>query len=181
METDDISNYNVTESLRDQRRVTIRAIRPDDKGLVIDGLNHVSAESLYRRFLAIRKEITVEGLKKVTEVDFVNAVALVAVFEKDGNAQIAGGGRYIRTTGQSAEVAFLVADSFHGLGIGSLLFKHLVAIARDSGITQFEADVLPSNEAMLKVFARSGIPVTRAATRDSVRVLMELTKAEDRL
>jgi len=75
-------------------------------------------------------------------------------------------------------VAFLIEDAFQGLGIASLLFKHLVAIARNSGMTQFEAEVLPSNEAMLKVFVRSGIPVTRTATRDSVHVLMELTAEE---
>ena len=178
METDDIKNYNVIESLRDQRTLTIRAIRPDDKGLVIEGLKKVSAESLYRRFLSIRKELTAEDLKKVTEVDFVNVVALVAILEKDGNEQIVGGGRYIRTSGQSAEVAFLIGDTFQGLGIGSLLFRHLVAIARDSGITQFEADVLPSNEAMLKVFSRSGIPVTRTVTRESVQVLMDLAGEE---
>jgi RimJ/RimL family protein N-acetyltransferase len=178
--TDDIRNYNVIERLRDQRMVTIRAIRPDDKGLVVEGLNNVSADSLYRRFMAIRKEITAEGLKKVTEVDFVNVVALVAALEKDGNDQIAGGGRYVRTTGQRAEVAFLVGDAFQGLGIASLLFKHLVAIARDSRITQFEAEVLPSNEAMFKVFARSGIPITRKAAGGSVHVLMELTRQEEK-
>jgi hypothetical protein len=69
---DDIQNYQVIESLRDQRKVTIRAIRPDDKGLIVDGLNTVSAESIYRRFLTTKKEITPQGLKLVTEVDFVN-------------------------------------------------------------------------------------------------------------
>ena len=176
MKTDDLSNYSMTETLRDQRTVTIRAIRPDDKGLVIEGLNNVSAESIYRRFLAVRKELTAEGLKKVTEVDFMNVVALVAVVENDGNDQIVGGGRYIRTTEQKAEVAFLIGDAFQGLGIASLLFKHLLTIARASGITQFEADVLPSNEAMFRVFARSGIPLTRTATRDSVHLLMELSR-----
>jgi RimJ/RimL family protein N-acetyltransferase len=175
MGTNDIRNYHVTERLRDQRQVTIRAVRPDDKGLIIDGLNKVSAESIYRRFLMTKKQITPQGLKLATEVDFVDVVALVAVLEKDGSAQIAGGGRYLRTTGQRAEVAFLIGDPFQGLGIASRLFKHLVAIARDSGITQFEAEVLRSNEAMIRVFARSGIPMTKTATRDSVHVLMELT------
>ena len=180
VEMNDIKNYHVAERLRDQRTVTIRAIRPDDKGLIIDGLHRVSAESIYRRFLMMRKEITPQELKQATEVDFVNVVALVAFLEEDGNEQIVGGGRYIRTvpsgTGQRAEVAFLIGDEFQGLGIASLIFKHLVAIARHSGITQFEAEVLPSNEAMLKVFARSGIPVTRTVTRDTIHVLMELTE-----
>ena len=175
MGTHDIKNYNVTETVRDQRTVTIRAIRPDDKGHIIDGVNTVSAESIYRRFLTAKKEITPQELKQATEVDFVNVVALVAVLEKDGNEQIAGGGRYFRMTGQRAEVAFLVGDSFQGLGIASLIFKHLVAIARHSGITQFEAEVLPSNEGMVKIFARSGFPLTRTGTRDTIHVLMELT------
>jgi hypothetical protein len=51
---DDIQNYQVIKRLKDQRTVTIRAIRPDDKGLIVDALNTVSAESIYRRFLGVK-------------------------------------------------------------------------------------------------------------------------------
>jgi GNAT superfamily N-acetyltransferase len=183
MNRDDIAAYSVTERLRDERSLTIRAIRPDDKGLVIEGLREVSADSIYRRLFTTKKEITADGLKQVTEVDFVNVAALVALLEKDGHDHIAGGGRYILSgtsgAGQKAEVAFLVIDVFQGFGIASRIFRHLIAIARESGIAQFEAEVLPTNEAMLKVFTRSGIPITRTATRDSVHVLMELTKGKE--
>jgi RimJ/RimL family protein N-acetyltransferase len=182
MAMNDIEHHEVIESLRDRRPVTIRAIRPDDKGLVVEALKQVGAESLYRRLFTAKKEFTAGDLKNITEVDFVNVVALVAVLKEDGNDQIAGGGRYIRTgppgTGQKAEVAFLVGDAFQGLGIASRLFTHLVTIARRAGITRFEADVLPSNEAMLKVFARGGFPITRTATHDSVHVSIELSTEE---
>ncbi len=116
----------------------------------------------------------------MTEVDFENVVALVAVMNEEAQDRIVGGGRYIRTGEAGAalksEVAFLIDDAHQGLGIGSRIFKHLVIIARASGITQFEAEVLPSNEGMLRVFARSGIPFTRTMGRDTVYVLMELTK-----
>ena len=178
MNRDEIANYNVTERLRDARLLTIRAVRPDDKGLVIEALLGVSAESVYSRLFTTKKEITADGLKQITEVDFVNTVALFAVLDNNGAEQIVGGGRYIRSgkseKGQRAEVAFLIEDAFQGLGIASRIFKHLVAIARESGIAQFEAEVLPTNEAMLKVFTRSGIPITRTATRDAVHVLMDL-------
>ena len=49
-------------------------------------------------------------------------------------------------------MAFLSDDAHPDLGIGSRLFKHLVAIARESGITQFDAEVLPANAAMLTLF-----------------------------
>jgi GNAT superfamily N-acetyltransferase len=182
LQTDEIKNYSVTEKLRDQRQVTIRAVRPDDKGLIVEAVSNVSAESIYRRFMAVKKEITPQGLKLATEVDFVDVVALVAVVEKDGVRQIAGGGRYIRTAssagGPRAEVAFLIGDGFQGLGIATLIFNHLLAIARASGISEFEADVLPSNEAMLRVFARAGLAITKTATRESVHVLMHLNREE---
>ncbi len=175
MKSEEIKNYRATEMLRDGRMMIIRAVRPEDKGLVIEGLKSVSPESIYFRFFTPKREISASGLKLVTEVDFINAVALIVIIEKDGNEQIAGGGRYIRTSEQRAEVAFLIADPFHGLGIASLIFKHLVAIARDSGITQFEANVLPSNTSMFKVFTRSGIPIKKKRMPDYVHVLMELT------
>jgi RimJ/RimL family protein N-acetyltransferase len=180
MNRDDIVNYAVTELLRDQRPLTIRAIRPDDKGLVTEAVAGLSGESIYRRLFTAKKELTAAGLKQITEVDFVNCVALVAALENNGAEQLVGGGRYIRSgaseKGQRAEVAFLIEDAFQGLGIASIIFNHLVAIARASGIAEFEAEVLPSNQAMLKVFKRSGIPVTTTATFDSVHVLMDLTR-----
>ena len=182
MNGNDIAHYNVTELLRDQRTVTIRAIRPDDKGLVIEALNEVSPESIYRRIFAVKREITAEQLKRITEVDFVDVVALVAVLEKDGRDHIVGGGRYMRTgasgTGQKAEVAFLIDDAYQGLGIASRIFRHLLAIARASGITQFEAEVLPSNNAMLRVFARAGVPIKTTPADGYVYVMMQLTGDE---
>jgi GNAT superfamily N-acetyltransferase len=176
----DIANYAFTESLRDRRPITIRAIRPDDKGNLIDALNKVSPESLYRRLFSGKRKFSDDELKQITAVDFVNIVALVAVAKIDGTEQIVGGGRYVRTepSGKSAEVAFLIDDAHQGLGIGSRLFKHLLAIARESGICQFEAEVLPLNLAMLTLFVRSGLPVVKTMTRDSVHVTIQLTPGE---
>ncbi len=175
MTSNDIAQYNVTEILRDQRPVTIRAIRPDDKGLVIETFSEASPESIYRRLFEVKKELTEQELRLVTEVDFADVVQLVAVLEKDGREHVVGGGRYMRGIGQKAEVAFLIDDEFQGLGIAPRIFKHLVTIARASGITHFEAEVLPSNEAMLKVFARAGVAVETTPAEGYVYVLMDLT------
>lgn len=180
MKAADIMNYTVEERLRDQRTVKIRAIRSDDKGLVIDALRKISADSIYYRLFSPKKVFSEDDLKQITEVDQVDVVALVAVLEEDETRMIVGGGRYIRCgtseTGQRAEVAFLIDDAHQGLGIGSRLFKHLVAIALASGITTFEAEVLPSNSKMLRVFDRSGFQVAKTLTRDSTHVTIELTR-----
>jgi len=179
MTRDEIIHYTAMERLRDQRKVKIRAIRPDDKGLVIDALQRVSPESIYYRLFAPKKVFTDEDLKQFTEVDSVNVVALVAVLEEDQTQKIVGGGRYVRCgpseAGQRAEVAFLIDDAHQGLGLGSRILKHLTAIALASGITQFEAEVLPSNDKMLRVFQRSGYQLARTRTTDSIHVTIDLT------
>jgi RimJ/RimL family protein N-acetyltransferase len=178
MTSNDIAQYNVTETLRDQRQVTIRAVRPDDKALVIETFREASPESVYRRLFEVKKELTEQELMLVTEVDFVDVVQLVAVLEKEGREHIVGGGRYMRSAQRKAEVACLIDDEFQGLGIAPRIFKHLVAIARASGITHFEAEVLPSNDAMLKVFARAGVAVETSPAEGYLYVLMDLTQGD---
>jgi GNAT superfamily N-acetyltransferase len=182
MEQDTIANYLVTERLRDGREVTIRAIRPGDRGSLADTLREMSAESLYRRTFSAKRELSDDELKRLTEVDFKNVVALVTVMKEEDQDRIVGGGRYILAGGSgaelNAEVAFLIDDAHQALGIGSRIFKHLVTIARAAGITQFEAEVLPTNEGMLRLFTRSGLPVNSTRSRDSVHVTVDLKPAE---
>ncbi|WP_170259216.1 GNAT family N-acetyltransferase [Nocardioides psychrotolerans] len=72
-----------------------------------------------------------------------------------------------------SEVAFLVADDFHGRGLGTLLLEHLAATACRVGIARFEADVLPENHDMLRVFEDAGFEVVRRT--DSGVVLVEMS------
>ncbi len=182
MQRNDIANYSVTERLRDGQSVTIRAIRSDDKGRMVDALREASPESLYRRTFSVKRDLSEADLRQLTEVDFEKIVALVVVIKEDGQDRIVGGGRYVRTGDsgavRKAEVAFLIDDAHQRLGIGSRIFTHLATIARASGITQFEAEVIPSNEGMLRLFIRSGFPVKRTASRDSIHMLIELNVAE---
>ncbi len=175
-----IANYSVTERLRDGRQVTIRAIRPDDKGHISRALKELSSESFYRRLFSAKRDLTDADLKQLTEVDFENVVALVAEMMEEGEDRVVGGGRYIRTSESGdalkAEVAFLIDDAHQGLGIGSRIFKHLVSIARASGVMEFNAEVLPTNDGMLRLFTNSGLPVYKKASRDVVHVTIDLTE-----
>lgn len=139
-----------------------------------DALLKVSANFMFLRFFSTKTTFSEDELRNATEVDFVNVVALVAELKENGQKKIVGGGRYFRTN-SGAEVAFLIKDAYHGLGLGSLLFKHLVTIARASGIRQFEAEVLPGNKGMLSLFSRSGLSVATSRTSDAVHFTIALT------
>jgi RimJ/RimL family protein N-acetyltransferase len=178
----DIVHYRVTEQLRDQRSVTIRAIRPGDKGLLHEAFKELDEASVYTRFFAPKLQLSEAELIWATEIDFVRNVALAACVQEGDRERIIGMGRYVAAPGPdlptSAEVAFVVEEDFHGLGIASILLKHLVLIGRKQGLSRLEAEVLPQNKAMLRVFRRSGLPVTTAPGEDAVHVTIRLDREE---
>jgi hypothetical protein len=55
------------------------------------------------------------------------------------------------------------------------LMRHLTAIARNAGLKELTADVLPSNGPMLKVFERSGLPMSTRREGGTVQVSLQLT------
>ena len=98
------------------------------------------------------------------DIDFENHVALVAEIDEDGHPIIIGGGRYVVVRPGQAEIAFVVVDAFQAQGLGTHLMWHLAALARDAGLKELIAEVLPENIAMLKVFRKFGfLPASQRA------------------
>jgi GNAT superfamily N-acetyltransferase len=108
-------------------------------------------------------------------VDFVNQVALVSVVEEAQGPVIAGGARYVVTKPGEAEVAFTVVDNYQGLGIGAALMRHLASIARQAGLRELSAEVLAQNLPMLKVFERSGFPLSKNYEPGTVHIVLRLS------
>src|SRR5262245_24396930 len=89
------ANYSAFETLRDGRRVEIRALRPDDRADLIAAVARSSAQSLYRRFFAVKRGFAEPEIDYFLNVDFVDHVALVAVVDESSRRVIAGGARYV--------------------------------------------------------------------------------------
>ena len=88
---------------------------------------------------------------------------------------LAGGARYIVVQPGQAEVAFVVVDEYQGQGIGTMLMRHLAAIARGAGIRELIAEVLPDNAAMLKVLGTSGFRTSIRREPQVVHVALQLS------
>jgi RimJ/RimL family protein N-acetyltransferase len=168
------AEYSARERLRDGRSVDVRAQRPADRDAIAAAFRRSSPETIYRRFFGPRTGFTEKEVAFYLDLDFVNHVALVAELEEAGRKVIVGGGRYIVAEPGRAEVAFAVDDPHQGLGIASRLMRHLVAIARDAGLKELVAEVLPDNAPMLKVFERSGLAVTTRRDPGVVYVTLAL-------
>jgi RimJ/RimL family protein N-acetyltransferase len=168
------ASFSVTEPLRDGRQIEIRAIRPGDRDELLAAFDRTSDRSRYRRLFGVRRAFSEQEVSAFVNVDFVHEVALVAVMPAIGRDLVVGGGRYIVVRPGTAEVAFTVVDEFQRQGIASALLRHLVVLARASGIGEFIAEVMPDNTAMLSVLAQSGLRQERKRGSGVVHITLQL-------
>jgi len=176
----DPRNYAIDDRSRDGTYVHVRAIRPDDRERLHANFRRLSAETVRQRFLGVKCDLTDDDLDTYTRIDPGRHVGLVATVWDEGEERIVGVGRYFVDEGEGptrAEVAFTVDDAFQDRGIGTLLFDHLVEVARRSGVDEVYADTFADNERMLGIFERSGLPIRRVGVGGGVvRIRLDLSR-----
>jgi len=169
------ANYTAHEDLADGSRIEIRALRREDEADMLAAIGNTSAQSLQRRFFVMKRHFSDKERAFFMDVDFKNHVALVALGEQEGRKIIVGGGRYVVFEPGRAELAFVVIDAWQGRGIGSILMRCLIEIARAARLQELTAEVLPENAAMRGIFGKFGFrPVSR---QDPQTIHLALTLA----
>ncbi len=169
------ANYSSVERLHDGRQIEIRAFRPEDRDELLSTVARVGPLSLYRRFFTLKQNFSEREKAFFLNVDFEKHVALVAMTEEAGQHVMVGGARYVIVQPGKAEVAFLVVDQYQGQGIGAALLRNLANLARAGGLNALVAEVLPENTPMLKVFEKSGLPMTTTRDPDVSHVTLQLS------
>lgn len=145
-------DYEERTLLRDGTPIVVRLLRPDDREVLKQGFERLSAESRYTRFFAAKLTLTDDELRYLCEIDQVSHFAIGALHASPANGKPAGLGvaRFIALADKPgyAEAAITVADEVQGRGLGRLLLLRLCAAARERGITNFQCEVLGTNASM---------------------------------
>ncbi|MCC7506856.1 MAG: GNAT family N-acetyltransferase [Saprospiraceae bacterium] len=142
-------------TLKSGEELVLRPIRPEDTPLEAAMVKNVSRQSLYFRFFGYVPGLDEKQLSRFTHIDYDREMAIVAVSEKESGPEIVG---VVRIVGdgwrESAEYAILVADAWHGHGLGSVLTDYILEIARAQGYKKITASFLKTNGAMRRLFER---------------------------
>ncbi len=162
--------------LRDGSTVRVRPVRSEDAPNIRAFLEGLSPESIGFRFFGV-PNLTWATAWSI-DVDYADRYALIAVKGEDGGDIIAHAA-YIRTVGDRAEVAFVVADAWQGHGISTIMLGQLAGVAERHGITTFTAEVLPTNHKMIEVFRGSGFPVDLRSTPDAIKIELPTSFSEE--
>jgi acetyl coenzyme A synthetase (ADP forming)-like protein len=164
--------------LKDGSRILLRPIRRDDVQRWLDFISRLSDRTKYLRFHSVPK-LGREDAVRFCSVDYDNAFAFVAEVLRDSRRHIIAIGRYYRIPHKPlAEVAFVIEDTYQGKGIGTKLMEWLANVARDNGISTFEASVLAENKEMMTVFKDYGFHLTSKLEENEYRVTFPIAKTK---
>lgn len=148
------------ETLFDGTRVTIRPIRPGDRGLVESFVRSLSDETRHYRFEKQFPRPTEPMLAFLTEVDQRSHVALLCIVMIDGVEQEIGEARFVSAAdGRTAEFAVAVADAWQGTGVAGRLMQAIEAVASQRGLQALEGFVAATNRKMLRFVQARGYRV----------------------
>jgi acetyltransferase len=161
--------------LEDGTPVILRPMKPEDEPLVKDFLATCSEDTIYFRYFRLIRNWTHEMLIRFTQNDYDRELGLMAVGVPPGPQVMMGVSRLVMTPDRdSGEFALIVADPWHGKGLGRKLLNSLIDIARSLGVQRLWGEVLSQNHPMLELVKKSGFVLKTDLEAGTVRVELAL-------
>lgn len=140
-ERDDVPN--------DGTHVTVRAIHPEDTELERRFIEALSPTSRHFRFLDTLRTPSAALLKQMTVIDPLTESAFVALLGTGTQATEIGVARFsAKADGQDCEFAVTVSDEWQHKGLGTLLMKRLIEVAKSRGIKSMHSSDAADNTRM---------------------------------
>jgi RimJ/RimL family protein N-acetyltransferase len=161
-------------TIRDGSAISIRPIKPADKGAIQIGFDRMSEETRYRRFFSPLHRLSSRDLVYLTEVDHHDHEALIAHSE---SGEPLGVARFVRGPDRrKAEVAVVVVDEWQGRGVATALLSRLVDRARAEGIRVFTATTLNGNVGAIHLMQALGEPYRVGPPSTTIDLEIELPR-----
>lgn len=150
-----LDRYFYSKKLANGKDIDFRPVLPSDEFESRNFYYSLQEDSIYYRFFNKRKVFSRDMLQKQwAEVDYRRNMTIIGLMQLGKRKQIVAIGSYAEADEDSAEVAFLVKEDLHGMGIGSFLLDILEGIAKKNNYKKFVATVLAENRKMINVFQK---------------------------
>lgn len=133
-------------TLADGSAVLIRPLGPQDAAAEKAFIESLSPKSRRNRFLGQIAHPSDELIHQLTDLDYVNDVALAAIAPEGAEYRIVGVSRYaVDSSRKACECAVVVTDNWQGKGLGTALMKCLMTLAAERGLLSMKSVDLAEN------------------------------------
>jgi acyl-CoA hydrolase/L-amino acid N-acyltransferase YncA len=158
-------------TLKDQRSVLLRPAAATDGEAIRQLFHHLPDRDVYTRFFRQVRGLSDKEVQRLCNVNFENEVAFVAVTGGRENPQIVAQSCYfIDPSTNLAETAFMVHPDWQGCGLGSALQRRMTTHAMARGVRGFVADILSTNQNMIRLARGSSTNASTESSGNTVRV-----------
>jgi acetyltransferase len=159
--------------------MVIRAICPQDEGMMVHFHESLSDTTVYMRYfhpMKLSKRVSHTRLARICTIDYDMEMVLVAEKSREGDGkEIVGVSRMNRIgDGKEGEVALVISDQYHGQGIGTEMIRCLVEIGREKQMSLIYADILPENRHAQTLFRNVGFRTAFEHDEGIIRARLKL-------
>ena len=142
--------------LKDQRAVLLRPAVSTDDVAVRELFHQLPDADIYTRFFRKIKGMSNRDIQRLCNLNHETEAAFVAAVGPRENPQVVAHACYfVDASTNIAETAFMVHPQWQGNGLGAALQARMVEHAQARGVLGFVAEILATNEKMIKL-ARTG-------------------------
>jgi acetyltransferase len=140
----------------------------------------LSERTVYLRYfqpLKLSQRTAHERLTRICFIDYDREMVLVVEHKKeDGHPEVIAIGRLSKLRGGSneAELAVLVDDRYQGQGMGTELYRRLIAVARDEKLKRVVSTILAENREMRAICQKLGFRMEADLEDGTVRAELEV-------
>ncbi len=164
-------------SLKNDRSVLLRPIRPEDEPQHHEFISKLSPEDLFFRFLSVRKALPHLEMARLTQIDYNREMAFIASSKSTttGQKETLGVNRiFLDLDRDSCEFAIVVRSDIKGQGLGAKLMAKTIDYCRLRGIRVMEGHVDPTNHRMIEFVKGFGFSVLRVKDNDLILAHKEI-------
>jgi acetyltransferase len=172
--------YETLWKLRDGRSVLLRPIKPEDEPMWLEMFQNFSEESIRYRFFQIIKDTPHEVRVRYCNIDYDRELGIVAELTEEGRRKILGVVRLItEPDGKTGEIAFIVADPWQGLGLGSKMLDFMIEICKDKKLETLYGIMLPDNYRAINLMRKMGFTIEHIDA-DTVKGTLNLREEDQK-
>jgi acetyltransferase len=171
--------YVGTWQAKDQTKVTIRPILPEDEELLVKFHQVLSDRTVFMRYLQpimLQQRVMHERLARICHVDYDREIALVAeTSDEKGEQNVMGIVRLSRIHATNeARLSTLVGDPYQGIGLGGELVRRAIDVARQERMTRLSAVLTDDNQVMKRIFEKMGFQIEPIENENLLAAVIDL-------